>query len=216
MIVLLATVALVMLAALVASPEPMSVIAEPGVATSPVSESALLEMLASLIVPAQFSMSMPSASVWLITLLVIVTAPVRFGVAVRLSSKVMLFSSDASPAPVIVPSVKLNPLTWVPLTPLSPVFSSRMFRNDGLVVFVREMPWPVVLWIVPPELSPPCVVLPAPVTVRPAGRAGVVEHDAVRRAVGGDALERRAGADVGVGDVERGAGAGRRSCCPRR
>ena len=145
------------------------------------SESALLEMLALLIVPAQFSMSMPSASVWLITLLVIVTAPVRFGVAVRLSSKVMLFSSEASPAPVIVPSVKLNPLTCVPLTPLSPVFSSRMFRNDGPVVLVSEMPWPVVFWIVPPELSPPCVVLPLPVTVSAAARAGVVQHDAVGR-----------------------------------
>ena len=42
-----------------------------------------------------------------------------------------------------------------------------MFRKDGPVVFVREMPWPVVLWIVPPELSPPCAVLPLPVTVRP-------------------------------------------------
>ena len=68
-------------------------IAEPGVATSPVSESALLEMFASVIVPAKFSMSMPSASVWLITLFVIVTTPVRFGVVVRLSSNVMLFSS---------------------------------------------------------------------------------------------------------------------------
>ena len=116
-------------------------IALPGVATSPVSESALPEMLASLIVPAQFSMSTPSASVWLITLLVIVdrTGEVRRSPS-RLSSNVMLFSSDASPAPVIVPSVKLKPLTCVPLTPLSPVFSSRMLRNDGAVVFVSEMP----------------------------------------------------------------------------
>ena len=128
------------------------------------SESALFEMVALVIVPAQFSMSIPSASVWLITLFVIVTTPVRFGVAVRLSSKVMLFSSDASPAPVIVPSVKLNPLTCVPLTPLSPVFRSRMLLNDGPVVLVSEMPTPVVLWIVPPELSPPCAVLPSPVT----------------------------------------------------
>ena len=110
----------------------MSETAEPGVATSPVSESALLEMFALVIVPAKFWMSMPSASVWLITLLVIVTTPVRFAVVVRLSSNVMLFSSVASPAPVIVPSVKLNPFTWVPLTPLSPVFRSLMFRNDGL------------------------------------------------------------------------------------
>ena len=58
----------------------------------------------------------------------------------RLSSKVMLFSSDASPAPVIVPSVKLKPFTWVPLTPLSPVLSSLTLRNDGPVVFVSEMP----------------------------------------------------------------------------
>ena len=91
--VLLVTDARVMLAALVAVPEPMSVTALPGVATSPVSDSALPEMLASLIVPPQFSMSTPSASVWLITLLVIVTAPVRLEVAVRLSSNVMLFSS---------------------------------------------------------------------------------------------------------------------------
>ena len=97
-------------------------------------------MLASVIVPAKFWMSMPSASVSVITLFVIVTAPVRFGVAVRLSSKVMLFSSLASPAPVILPSVKLNPLTCVPLTPLLPVFWRCMFRNDGLVVFVSEMP----------------------------------------------------------------------------
>ena len=73
-------------------------------------------------------------------MLVIVTTPVRFGVAVRLSSKVMLFSSDASPAPVMVLSVKLNPLTWVPLMPLSPVLRSRTFRNDGPVVLVSEMP----------------------------------------------------------------------------
>ena len=118
----------------------MSEMAEPGVATSPVSESALFEMFALVMVPAKFWMSMPSASVWLITLLVIVTAPVRFGVVVRLSSKVMLFSSDASPAPVIVPLVKLNRSTWVPLIPLSPVFRSRMLRNDGLGVLVSEMP----------------------------------------------------------------------------
>ncbi len=99
----------------------------------------------------------------------------------------MLFSSLASPAPVIVPSVKLNPLTWVPLTPLSPVFSSRMFRNDGPVVFVSEMPWPVVPWIVPPELSPPCAVLPPPVTVRPPLAPVLLRHDAVGRAVRGDA-----------------------------
>ena len=92
--VLLLTVALVMFAALVAVPD-----ADERDRASPASrrrrcrESALFEMLASLIVPPQFSMSTPSASVWLITLLVIVTAPVRFGVAVRLSSNVMLFSS---------------------------------------------------------------------------------------------------------------------------
>ena len=101
-------------------------------------------MVALLIVPAKFRMSIPSASVWLITLLVIVTTPIRFGVDVKLSSKVMLFSSDASPAPVIVPSMKLNPFTCVPLTPLSPVFNSRMFLNDGPVVFVSEIPKPVV------------------------------------------------------------------------
>ena len=54
--------------------------------------------------------------------------------------------------------MKLNPVTWVPFTPLLPVFSSRTFRNDGAVVLVREMPWPVVAWIVPPEKSPPWVV----------------------------------------------------------
>ena len=110
-IVLFVSVALVMLPAVVGVPEAMSDTAEPGVATSPVSESALPEMFALVIVPAKFRMSMPSASVWLITLLVIVTTPVRFGVVVRLSSNVMLFSSLASPAPVIVPSVKLNPFT---------------------------------------------------------------------------------------------------------
>ena len=69
---------------------------------------------------------------------------------------------------MISPSVKLNPLTCVPLIPLSPVFSNCMFRNDGPVVLVSEMPWPVVFWIVPPELSPPCAVEPRPVIVSPA------------------------------------------------
>ena len=61
-IVLFVIVARSMLAALVANPEPMRVTAEPGVATSPVSDSALFEMVAVVIVPAQFSMSIPSAS----------------------------------------------------------------------------------------------------------------------------------------------------------
>src|SRR5436190_23874727 len=41
-----------------------------------------------------------------------------------------------------------------------------MFVNDGLNVFVNEIPSPVVFWMTPPELSPPTDALPLPVTVR--------------------------------------------------
>src|SRR6516164_436681 len=41
------------------------------------------------------------------------------------------------------------------------------FVKDESAVFVRAMPTPVVCWMVPPELSPPTLVLPSPVTVSP-------------------------------------------------
>ena len=46
-------------------------------------------------------------------------------------------------------------LTLVPLIPLPPVLWRFMFVNDGLKALVSEIPWLVVFWIVPPELSPP-------------------------------------------------------------
>ena len=82
-----------------------------------------------------------------------------------------------------------------------------MLRNDGLVVFVSEMPSPVVFWIVPPELSPPCDVLPSPVTVRLPVEPVLLRTMPFARAVGRDAPEGQAlGADGRVGDVQRGAG----------
>src|SRR5215469_11232444 len=42
-----------------------------------------------------------------------------------------------------------------------------MLVNDASAVFVNAMPTPVVCWMVPPELSPPTLVFPSPVTVNP-------------------------------------------------
>ena len=90
--------------------------------------------------------------------------------------------------------------------PCPPVLLMRSWVRDTSRVFVRLMPTPVVLVIRPP--APFSTPVPSPVTVRPPQRTGGVEHDAARRAVGRNALERHiAGADGGAGDVERRAGA---------
>ena len=197
-----------MFAALVAVPEPMSVTALPGVATSPVSD----ERVAGDVRVADRAGPVLDVDALglgrrLITLLVIVTAPVRFGVAVRLSSKVMLFSSDASPAPVIaaVGEAEAVDLRAVDAA-VAGVLQVHVPERRAVVLVERDAV-PVVFWIVAAGVVAALRRAAGAGDGQPAGRAGVVEIDAVRRAVGGDRLE-RGRADVGVGDVERGAGVG--------
>ena len=155
--------------------------AEPGVATSPVSDSALLEMVAVVIVPAKFRMSMPSASVWLITLLVIVTTPGQVrgrrqavvegdavlvgGVAgagdraVGEAEPVHLGSVDAAVAGVQQPHVAERR-------------ARRVGEGDAVAGGVLDRAAGVVATLCRAAGAGDGEV---------AGRAGVVEHDAVRR-----------------------------------
>src|SRR5437764_771810 len=72
-----------------------------------------------------------------------------------------------TPSMTLLASVKF--VTFVPKTPLVPMFVIFMKLNDGEVVELRETAWLVVFWIVPPvQVEPSEVQVPAlPVTVKP-------------------------------------------------
>src|ERR687888_209933 len=110
---------------------------------------------------------MPLSKAFVSTLFVTESVPsMLLPASAPLPLKAMLASPTASPELLIVPLANVKFVTSVPLIPLPPVLWMFMFVNDGLRVLLSEMPWPVVLWIVPPELSPPTDVLPLPATTR--------------------------------------------------
>src|SRR3954452_8667346 len=126
-------------------------------------------IVALLIVPALPSAWMPLSNALVSTLLVTESVPLMlFPVSAPLPLKAMLDSPIASPELLIVPFANVKFVTPVPLIPAPPVLWMFMLVNDGLVVLFSETPWPVVCWIVPPELSPPDVALPLPLMVKPA------------------------------------------------
>ena len=194
---------------------PISRTAEPGVATSPVSVNWLFEMVTSESVAPQFSMSTPFASVCVHWLFVNVKVPLTLA-AFRSSNETQL-SSLPSPAPLILPFVKLkaDDARAVDAVP-GCVLEVHVVERRAARVGQRDA-------VAGRGLDRAARVVAALRRVTQAGngeaaaRARGVEDDAVRRAVGGDAAEgEAAGAD---GRVRRRSAPCRwswRACWPRR
>src|SRR5687767_8996306 len=99
-------------------------------------------------------MSTPSASTSVHWLFVNVNVPATL-MTLTVENDAQL-SPLASPTLFILLFVKLKFVTeFVPNTPWPSADWMFMLLNEGLATLLSDMPLPVVLWIVPPELSPP-------------------------------------------------------------
>jgi len=73
----------------------------------------------------------------------------------------------ALPEPPTLPLAKVKLTTPVPSMPQPPVDWMLTLVSETPLVLVNAMPWPVEFWITPPESSPPTVLVPSPVIVKP-------------------------------------------------
>src|SRR5215216_3163033 len=141
-IVLPLIAALVRLATAEALPMPISLTPDPfEVAVLVVLVIVLFWIVASLIVPVLFWMSMPLSKALVRVLFVTASVPARLPPSrVPLPLNAMLDSPSASPELLSVPLANVKFETPVPLIPLPPVLWTFRFVNDGLVVVARLIP----------------------------------------------------------------------------